>query len=79
MICLLGYCTFPITLSALIIALFDIRAGWKKCCIIFVAYMWSCLASVGFVNGLVPKQKELITIFPILLFYLGLALFVLNE
>ena len=79
MICLLGYCAFPITVSALIIAFLNVKTGWKKCSIVFFGYVWACLASVGFVSGMVRKDKEIIAVIPILLFYLGLALFVVNE
>ena len=78
MICLLGYCSFPITLGGMIIGFFNITKGWMKCVIVFVAFLWSCLASVGFVSALVPREKELITNIPVVLFFVALSLFVLN-
>ena len=78
MICLLGYCSFPITAAGMIIGFLNVTKGWMKCIIVFVAFLWSCLASVGFVSALVPREKELITIIPVILFFVTLFLFVLN-
>ena len=78
MICLLGYCSFPITAAGMIIGFLNVTKGWMKCIIVFVAFLWSCLASVGFVSALVPREKELITIIPVILFFVTLSLFVLN-
>ena len=78
MICLLGYCSFPITLGGMIIGFLNVTKGWMKCFIVFIAFLWSCLASVGFVSALVPREKELITAIPVILFFVALSLFVLN-
>ena len=78
MICLLGYCSFPITLSGIIIGFFGVKSSWIKCFLVFFTFLWSCLASVGFINALVSRDKELITLIPIILFFTTLALFVLN-
>ena len=78
MICLLGYCAFPITVCGMIIGFLNIKTSWMKCVIVFIGFLWSCLASVGFVSALVPREKELITIIPVILFFISLSLFVLN-
>ena len=78
MICLLGYCSFPITISGMIIGFFNVKVNWIKCLLVFFTFLWSCLASVGFINSLVGRDKELITIIPVVLFFATLALFVLN-
>jgi len=78
MICLLGYCSFPITLAGITIGFFNVKENWIKCLLVFFTFLWSCLASVGFINALVGRDKELITIIPVVLFFASLALFVLN-
>ena len=78
MICLLGYCAFPITVSGMIIGFLKVKNAWIKCFAVFIGFLWSCLASVGFVSALVSKEKELITIIPVILFFIALSLFVLN-
>ena len=78
MICLLGYCSFPITLAGIIIGFFNIKENWIKCLLVFFTFLWSCLASVGFISALVGRDKELITIIPVIIFFASLSLFVLN-
>ena len=78
MICLLGYCAFPITVSGMIIGFLKVKNAWIKCFAVFIGFLWSCLASVGFVSALVSKEKELITVIPVILFFIALSLFVLN-
>ena len=78
MICLLGYCSFPITLAGIIIGFVKVKENWIKCLLVFFTFLWSCLASVAFINALVGRDKELITINPVILFFATLALFVLN-
>jgi len=78
MICMLGYCAFPITVSGMIIGFLKVKNAWIKCFAVFIGFLWSCLASVGFVSALVSKEKELITVIPIILFFIALSLFVLN-
>ena len=78
MICLLGYCSFPITLAGIIIGFVKVKENWIKCLLVFFTFLWSCLASVGFIIALVGRDKELITIIPVILFFATLALFVLN-
>ena len=78
MICLLGYCSFPITLSGIIIGFLNVTNNWIKCLLVFFTFLWSCLASVGFISALVGRDKELITIIPVIIFFASLSLFVLN-
>ena len=46
MICLLGYCSFPIILSGIVIGFFGVKISWIKCFLVFFTFLWSCLASV---------------------------------
>lgn len=78
MICLLGYCMFPITVSSIIIAFCGVEKTGIKLLLSLISFLWSCLASVGFVSGLVSLEKRAVAVYPIFLFYLALSLFVLN-
>jgi hypothetical protein len=53
MISLLGYSMFPITLGGIIIGFCRIRNIFVKLIIVVIALIWSCLASIGFIGGLV--------------------------
>lgn len=78
MICLLGYCMFPITIGGMIIGFLKIKKIWAKTLIVLIGGVWACISSIGFVSGLVVKEKRFLNCLPIFLFFLTLALFVLN-
>lgn len=78
MICLLGYCMFPITIAGMIIGFLGIKKTWIKTILVFIALIWSCFASLGFISGIVTQDKKVIIVLPIFLFFLSLGLFVLN-
>ena len=78
MISLLGYAMFPITVGGIIIGFIGITNIWAKFIIVVIGFIWSCLASIGFVGGLVEPEKKFIAIFPVFIFLLSLSLFALN-
>ena len=78
MISLLGYSMFPITLGGLIIGFCKIRNIFIKLIIVVIALIWSCLASIGFIGGLVLSEKRFLIVFPVFLFLLSLSMFALN-
>ncbi len=78
MISLLGYAMFPITVGGIIIGFIGITNIWAKFIIVVIGLIWSCLASIGFVGGLVEPEKKFIAIFPVFIFLLSLSLFALN-
>jgi hypothetical protein len=78
-ICLLGYCVFPILIGAIINRLIGKKLAVVKVIVIALAVIWSCFSSVGFVSSLTTPQKKFITTYPIFLFFISLAMFVLNA
>ena len=78
MISLLGYGIFPITLGGITIGFFRIRNIFIKLIIVVVGLVWSCLASVGFIGGLVEPNKKFLIVFPVILFLFSLSMFALN-
>ena len=78
MSCLLGYCLFPISFAAIIIAIFNIRKASVKVIISIIAFVWSCFSSIGFISSLIEPKRKMIAVFPVFLFYLCLTLFVIN-
>ena len=85
-ICLLGYCLFPIDLAALIIKICTFLPIYVKFVICMVAFLWSSmcilickLASIGFMSQLIQNDKKMLATYPIFLFYLFLAWFVINS
>ena len=78
MSCLLGYCLFPISFAAIIIAIFNIRKASVKVIISIIAFVWSCFSSIGFISSLIEPKRKMIAVFPVFLFYLCLTIFVIN-
>ena len=78
MSCLLGYCLFPISFAAIIVAIFNIKKASIKVIISSIACVWSCFSSIGFVSSLIEPKRKMIAVFPVFLFYLTLTLFVIN-
>ena len=78
MISLLGYAMFPITIGGIIIGFCRIRNIFIKLVIVIVGLVWACLASIGFIGGLVEPDKKFLTIFPTIIFLFSLSMFALN-
>ena len=49
-----------------------------KLVIVVVGLVWACLASIGFIGGLVEPDKKFLTIFPTIIFLFSLSMFALN-
>ena len=82
--CLLGYCLFPILVSALLIIFllrddnYNLIFEILKIFVLFLCVCWSCFASVGFVSSFTNKDKKFIVCYPIFIFYICISMFVLN-
>eukprot|EP00439_Symbiodinium_sp_Y106_P012600 s1046_g1.t2 len=70
-VCVLGYCIFPLVLSAFCAML--LRVDWLKVIFVMAGMAWSAKASLGFVTELVPEDKRLLGIYPVWLFYVAIA------
>lgn len=85
--CLLGYCVFPINIAAILLKFFHFIPLIFKIAISLAAFVWASLgiyfiyyiASVGFMSQMVSEKKKLLANYPIFLFYLFLAWFVLAQ
>ena len=76
--CLLGYCVFPILIGALILRLYKNAKPVIKVIIMGLTVVWSCFSSVGFMSTLSTPNKKFLMVFPVYLFYISIAIFVLN-
>ena len=75
-VCLLGYCLFPLCISALVIAFIGKISIFLNLAIVLLGLFWSVFSSVGFLSGLVPSSRKSLAEYPILLFYLFIAWFI---
>ena len=78
MISLLGYAMFPITVGGIVIGFCRITNIIVKLIIVIISLIWACLASIGFIGGLVEPDKKFIAVFPVFIFLLSLSMFALN-
>ena len=79
-VCVFGYSVFPLTLSALLIAILrHTPLGWMWLDIVWVAigYVWATRASTVFIGQYIVKERRFLAVFPVLFFYLFLAWMIL--
>ena len=74
-VCVLGYCIFPLTISALLTFAWS-NFVWKAL-VVAVGFMWATRASVLFMSSLVPDRRQALAAFPVFLFYTVLAWMIL--
>lgn len=79
-LCVLGYCVFPLALSALLVALLrrtPLRYLWIDCVWVFLGFLWATRASTVFVGQYVVKERRGLAVFPVFFFYLFLCWMIL--
>ena len=80
-VCVLGYCMFPLVLCALIIAIVVAASGFDailfRGLLVLGAFLWSSWASVGFMGALVTRNRKMLAVYPVVLFYLILGWIIL--
>ncbi|CAD8132789.1 unnamed protein product [Paramecium octaurelia] len=74
-VCVLGYCVFPINLGALFTLFFQFF--YLKMFLVIGCFLWSTYSAVGFMKLLIPEQKRILALYPVILFYLFLSWFAL--
>ena len=74
---LLGYCVFPLIISALIVRLIG---GIKILNFLIVSgsAVWAILSSLGFIISLVEPKRKFLCLYPIILYYSVLSMLVLT-
>ena len=86
--CLLGYCLFPLNLAAIINLGIGQQVGiLVKLAYVGVAFVWSTyckrksfkppFASVHFIKAMVDEDRRALAMYPVFLFYLFLAWFII--
>ena len=70
-VCILGYCVFPLTLSAMacFITSFIYQNLLLKLAIVIVGFIWSTRASVVFMVKVIKEERRILAVFPVFFFY----------
>lgn len=70
-VCILGYCVFPLTLSALVVTIFSwmFSSILIKFLVVGAGFVWSTRASVVFMQQVIHEERRTLAVFPVFLFY----------
>jgi len=78
-ICVLGYCVFPLAISAVCsllvcwIVSHAVASFVLRFAVICVGYVWSVRASSGFLSEVLPVERRALSVYPVCLFYVVIA------
>ena len=77
-LCLLGYCLFPLNLSAIFVTLFNINDILR---LFFVAItcLWSIYSSSDFLRSITNQDQRYLVLYPCILFYLYISWFIISA
>uniref|UniRef100_K3W9X9 Protein YIPF n=1 Tax=Globisporangium ultimum (strain ATCC 200006 / CBS 805.95 / DAOM BR144) TaxID=431595 RepID=K3W9X9_GLOUD len=80
-VCVLGYCVFPLNIATLLCMVLGVVVSHivLRMLIVGIGFVWSTRASVVFMSKLVPPKRKMLTVYPVLLFYLFISWMVLIQ
>jgi hypothetical protein len=78
-VCILGYCVFPLTLSAVGCLFFGFMfsSAFIKMLVVGAGFVWSTRASVVFMQQVISEERKLLAVYPVFMFYTFLAWMIL--
>merc|ERR1712072_332046 len=76
-VCVLGYCIFPIDVAAVLCSIYG-NVVFKLIVVPF-CFVWATGASIGFMSDLVPPNRAMLALYPVVLFYLSMCWIVFVE
>jgi len=76
--CLLGYCLFPLNLSALILSIFKTFEIIRIFIILFGCF-WACFSMRGFLINSANENNRTLVLYPAILFYLFISVTILMN
>jgi hypothetical protein len=75
-VCVLGYCVFPLVVSATFIAISKIFFGELlvvNLILVGIGFLWSTRASVVFIGQFIAAERKFLAVYPVFFFYAFLA------
>ena len=73
--CLLGYCLFPLDVSAIFVSIFNIN-GILRFIIVILMCAWSIYSSSDYLKNLTNPEQRYLVLYPCILFYLYISWFI---
>ena len=78
MFCLLGYCLFPLNLSAIIVTIFNMN-DILRLIIVMLTLFWSIHSSSDYIQALCKPEQKYLVLYPCILFYLYISWFIFST
>jgi len=83
-ICVLGYCLFPLAISLLVCRVLLFFSEGTLVLIlrmvsVLVGFVWSTFASMQFLGDCSPKEKKIMSTYPMMLFYLVISWIIISH
>jgi len=76
-VCVLGYCIFPLNIASVLC--FFVSNWLFRVVVGTVCYVWSTRASVMFMGAMVQKERRILAVYPVFLFYIVIAWMIMIE
>ncbi len=70
-VCILGYCVFPLTISAIACTVFSwmVSSVLLRFLVVGAGFIWSTRASVVFMQKVIHEERRALAVYPVFLFY----------
>ena len=78
MFCLLGYCLFPLNLSAIILAIINFN-DIMRLIIVTITLAWSIYSSSDYLKIITNQEQRYLVLYPCILFYLYISWFIFTT
>ena len=76
--CLLGYCLFPLDVSAIFVSLFNFNDAFRFI-IVGIMCAWSIYSSSDYLKNLTNPDQRYLVLYPCILFYLFISWFIFST
>ena len=76
-VCLLGYCIFPLVACSVVFVFLRMWLG--RIFLVLAAFVWSVVSSSAFVSASVNQDRRMLSMYPLVLFYLFIAYLVFVQ
>ena len=76
-LCLLGYCLFPLNLSAIIVTIFNLN-DILKLILVMSTLCWSVYSSSDYLRVISNQEQRYLVLYPCILFYLYISSFIFS-
>lgn len=77
-LCLLGYCLFPLNLSAIIVTIFNLN-DILKLILVMSTLCWSVYSSSDYLRVISNQEQRYLVLYPCILFYLYISWFIFST